>query len=78
MAIAKQELHNILQTAFHDAEVLQVVDTVGDNNHYDIHIISQQFNDISLVKQHQLVYNALGDIVGTRLHAVSLKTQGTK
>ena len=45
-----------------------------DGVHFEAIIVSDQFEGLSLVKQHQLVYKSLGDSMGGAIHALSLKT----
>lgn len=53
-----------------DAEV--AVD--GDGRRYSVRVVSEQFLGKSLVQQHQLVYQSLGDKVGADIHALSIQT----
>lgn len=43
--------------------------------HYVIHIVSNQFEDQSAIMRHKMVYAALGDAMGSIIHAVSIKAQ---
>ena len=47
----------------------------GDNNHYHAKIKSKSFKGLSKIKQHQLVYKALGTHMGSTLHALMLTTK---
>tara|TARA_Y100001978_G_C23663643_1_gene419986 strand:+ start:1289 stop:1519 length:231 start_codon:yes stop_codon:yes gene_type:complete len=52
------------------------VDTFNGNDHLQVTVISEEFNGLSLVKQHQLVYSALKDeLASEAIHALALKTQ---
>ena len=42
--------------------------------HYQALIISNDFNDKSLVERHQMVYKALGKLMTNEIHAFSMKT----
>ncbi len=77
MAIEQSTLEQLLRRSFPDAGI-EIIDTAGDQDHYELLITDSRFNSIPLVKQHKMVYDALGDIVGTTLHALSIKTKGTK
>lgn len=74
MPIDHNTLQEILYKAFPGSE-LEIIDLVGDSNHYKVTITSDRFNDLSLKEQHKLVYAALGDIMGGELHAMSLVTK---
>ena len=40
--------------------------------HYKLNIISKKFENLSLIKQHQLIYNVLGDLIGKEIHALKI------
>lgn len=42
--------------------------------HYQALIISDDFNNKSLVERHQMVYRALGKLMTNEIHAFSMKT----
>ena len=42
---------------------------MGDSNHYAATIKSSQFNDISKIEQHKLVYKSLKGKMGNELNA---------
>jgi stress-induced morphogen len=46
-----------------------------DQVHYQASVRAQQFNGLSKVQQHRLVYQALGDAMVHRIHALALDTQ---
>jgi len=73
MPIAPQSIKDLINAVFPDAAV-ELNDYAGDQDHYELTIISTQFEGLSAVKRHQLVYQALGAMVGTNLHALSLRT----
>lgn len=54
--------------------VVEITDLAGDGDHYAAKVTASQFAGLSRVKQHQLVYNALGCRMGGLLHALQLKT----
>lgn len=74
MAIAQEKLEAILRSGFPDAEII-VKDLVGDRDHYKATIIAHEFEDKSRLQQHQMVYKALGDLMNTTLHALTLDTK---
>jgi len=67
------QLETELRAAFPDAEI-QIEDLAGDGDHYRARITSKAFNGLSRVRQHQLVYAALGGKMGGELHALALET----
>jgi len=46
----------------------------GDGAHFEAVIVSPSFAGLNRVKQHQLVYAALGDRMREEIHALSMKT----
>ena len=50
------------------------VEVRGDGHHFEAVIVSARFAGLSRVKQHQLVYAALGDRMRAEIHALSMQT----
>jgi acid stress-induced BolA-like protein IbaG/YrbA len=46
----------------------------GDGAHFEAVIVSPAFAGLTRVRQHQLVYGALGDRMREEIHALSMKT----
>lgn len=46
----------------------------GDGRHFQALIVSERFVGLSKVRQHQLVYGALGERMREDIHALSLQT----
>ena len=46
----------------------------GDGAHFEAVIVSPAFAGLNRVRQHQLVYAALGDSMRQEIHALSMKT----
>lgn len=42
--------------------------------HFTALVVSKNFEDLSLLERHRLVYDALGDLMGREIHAFSMKT----
>jgi len=42
--------------------------------HYLVTIVSQSFTGLSLLEQHRLVYDTLGEMMGREIHALALNT----
>lgn len=61
-------------SALPGAEV-EVIDTTGTNDHFEARVVSEKFVGLPMVRQHQLVYAPLKDVLATgELHALALKT----
>jgi acid stress-induced BolA-like protein IbaG/YrbA len=53
----------------------EFVEILGeDGTHFEGTIVSSLFEGLNRVKQHQLVFNALGDKMKSDIHALSMKT----
>jgi len=50
------------------------VEVRGDGQHWEAVIVSDAFDGIPRVRQHQLVYAALGDRMREEIHALSMTT----
>ncbi len=48
--------------------------TGDDGTHFDAVIVSDAFINQSMIKQHQQVYSALGNMMQKEIHALSIKT----
>lgn len=73
-----EQVEQMIKAALPDAEV-QVQDLTGGGDHLQAIVVSSQFEDKTLVKQHQLVYGALQQAMATEaIHALALKTYTPK
>ena len=46
------------------------------NDHLQVTVIASEFNGLTLVKQHQLVYSAMKEeLASEAIHALALKTE---
>ena len=50
------------------------VEVAGDGRHFEAVIVSEKFRGLPKVRQHQLVYGALGERMREEIHALSMKT----
>ena len=50
------------------------IEVQGDGAHFEAIIVSPRFAGLARVRQHQLVYAALGDRMRSEIHALSMKT----
>jgi acid stress-induced BolA-like protein IbaG/YrbA len=53
---------------------VEVRDYTGGGDHFEALVVSPTFEGKSLVERHQAVYNALGEAMRARVHALTLKT----
>ena len=70
----RYEVINLIKQKIADSEVF--VENLKGDDHLQVRVISAEFNGLSLVKQHQLVYSALKEELATEaIHALALKTE---
>jgi stress-induced morphogen len=73
MPMAAEDIEALIRAALPDA-VVEIRDLAGDGDHYAARVVSADFAGMSRVRQHQLVYRALGGRMGGELHALQLET----
>lgn len=74
MPLAAEDITARIKHKFNDAQI-ELVDLAGDNDHWQVTVTSSAFEGLNRVKQHKLVYEALGTDMGTTLHALSVITK---
>ncbi len=66
-----EELKNILCTTFNT----QQVQVTGENNHFDLIIVTDGFVGKNTLQRSKLVYKALNEyIINNTIHAITMKT----
>lgn len=73
MAMKAEDIVRLIQDALPNAQI-KIQDTMGDQDHYAIEVVSEAFQGKTKIQQHQMVYQALGGRMGGELHALSVKT----
>ena len=68
-----EDLRALVVQSFPDAEV-HLNSPMGDNNHFQLMVVSDQFQEMTMVEQHQMVYKAIGNAMDEAVHALSIKT----
>lgn len=72
--ISPQQVEEMIKAQMPDAQI-QVQDLTGGGDHYQVTVISPQFEGKGLVQQHQLIYGALRQAMSSEaIHALALKT----
>ena len=74
MPMAAGDIERLILDALPDAQVT-IEDLAGDGDHYRATVTSAAFAGLPRVKQHKLVYDALGGRMGGELHALALITR---
>ena len=73
MPMRAEDIEALIKAALPDAQV-QITALVDDGDHYSATVVSEAFRGKTRLKQHQLVYAALGSRMGGELHALALNT----
>lgn len=64
------EITRLIEAGFDDA-VVQVFS--DDNTHFEAVVVAREFEGKRPLVRHQLVYQALGSLVGNEIHALSIR-----
>ena len=73
MPMPAAEIERLIKASIPDAQI-EIIDLAGDDDHFSAIVTSGQFAGLTKLKQHQLVYKALGSHMGGALHALQLQT----
>lgn len=72
--IASEDIRSRILSALPGASAVDVRDTTGTADHYEVRVVAREFQGRSLIERHRMIYAALQDVLGGALHALSLKT----
>lgn len=73
MPMQAADIEAMIRAAIPDATV-EITDLAGDGDHYAARVVAPIFRGMPRVRQHQMVYAALGGRMGGALHALQLTT----
>ena len=72
--LTKKEVIDLITNKIPSSQVL--VENIKGNDHLQVTVFASEFNGLSLVRQHQLVYSALKEqLASEAIHALALKTE---
>lgn len=72
--ITPDEIKVTLEQAL-PGSTIEIQDLTGGGDHFQVFVISPSFEGKGLLDQHQMVYGALKEALGSeRIHALALKT----
>jgi len=78
MSMSTDEVEAAIEAGIPDCEATVTTPRVPDEEHEDAHfaavVVSPAFEGKSLVQQHELVYDAVGDAMTREVHALEIKT----
>jgi len=73
-----ETIRGLLDEAFPDAAELAVEDRTGTGDHFQVTVVSPDFDGVSLIDQHRRVNAALAAPLGDgSIHELRIKTKGT-
>ena len=73
--MSPEQMKQRLSEAYPNSEV-EVFDLTGTQDHYEVSVVSNQFQGMSRVQQHQHVMSVFGPELKTgEVHALSIKTK---
>lgn len=73
MPMSAEDIGTMIRDGIPGAQV-EITDLAGDGDHYAARVVAEAFRGLPRVRQHQLVYQALGGRMGGALHALQLTT----
>ena len=75
--MAETTIRALLEQAFPEGEV-DVEDRTGGGDHFQVTVVSDAFNGLSLIQQHKLVNAALAaPLADGTIHELRIRTKGT-
>jgi stress-induced morphogen len=73
-----ETIRALLERGFPDAAELDVEDRTGTGDHFQVTVVSSDFDGISLLDQHRRVNQVLAAPLGDgSIHELRIKTKGT-
>ena len=69
----EKKIEQKLKKTLKDAKIF-IQDMTGANDHFNVIIICDIFQGLSLIEQHRLIYDILSDMITKEIHALQLKT----
>ncbi len=75
--MAANTIRDLLDQAFPGGEI-EVEDRTGGGDHFQVIVVSDAFNGLSLIQQHKLVNAALAaPLADGTIHELRIRTKGT-
>ena len=71
------EVQRMIEDKLPDSHV-EVVDTQGSGDHFEIIVVSDEFEGVPLIDRHRMIHDALGSQLGGPIHAVEIKAYTTE
>ena len=69
----EKKIKDILKNKIKDSKVF-IQDMNGNQDHFSVMVISSKFENLSIINQHKIIYDALGIMITNEIHALQIKT----
>ena len=69
----EKKIKDILKNKIKNSKIF-IQDMNGNQDHFSLIVISSEFENISIINQHKLIYDALGTMITNEIHALQIKT----
>ena len=69
----EKKIKDILKNKIKDSKVF-IQDMNGNQDYFSVMVISSEFENLSIINQHKMIYDALGSMVTNEIHALQIKT----
>jgi len=77
-AMETAAIRTLLVQAFPDASQLDVEDRTGGGDHFQVTVVTEEFDGLSLIDQHRRVNDALAaPLADGSIHELRIRTKGT-
>ena len=77
-AVDTETIRALLDEAFPDAAQVAVEDTTGTGDHFQVTVVSSDFDGVPLIDQHRRVNDVLAaPLADGSIHELRIKTKGT-
>ena len=73
----EKKIKDILEKKIKDSKVF-IRDMNGNQDHFSVIVVSDSFEGLSLIEQHQMVYKSVGNYMTNEIHALEIKTMTQK
>jgi stress-induced morphogen len=76
--VEAEAIRQLLERAFPSAESVEVEDRTGGGDHFQVSVVSPEFDGLSLIDQHRRVNDALAaPLADGSIHELRIRTRGT-
>ena len=69
----EKKITEILEKKIKDSKIF-ISDVTGNDNHFNLIVISAIFEGKNMIQQHQIIYKLLNHLITKEIHALQIKT----